>query len=168
MKLPRAIDVLMWTVAEKGDEQSIKQFQQRYPGLAGELAVRLRMVAGIKGSRPVGEAGLFVLRDEALPASYSRLAVACVALLLLASVTFAAYATVQYVNSRRTINEIVAPRAANIEAPTTKTEAPHSGFDAMGEPTPQAESPVQALSDDGQSSRLGRSEERRVGKECRL
>ncbi len=101
MRVPREIDELMWVVAETGDPETCEQFLERYPEFAAELDQRVKMVSNLRGSRPKKSPSLFVPRENVRHFGPSRLAVAGVAMLVLASVTFATFATVQFVNSKR-------------------------------------------------------------------
>ena len=60
MKLPREIDELMWDVAERDDNETLDQFVERYPEFRSELAKRLQMVRGLRGSRPTRPMPAFV------------------------------------------------------------------------------------------------------------
>jgi len=101
MRVPREIDELMWVVAETGDPETNEQFLERYPEFAGELDQRVKMVSNLRGSRPRKSPSQFVPRENVRHFGPSRLAVAGVAVLVLGSVTFATFATVQFVNSKR-------------------------------------------------------------------
>lgn len=133
MRVPREIDELMWVVAEERDPCVVNQFLERYPEFEDELAQRVKMVSGLKGSRPNTEATQFVPREQVRHFGPSRLAVAGIAALLLLSVTFASYATVQYVNSKRSPRPLI--EAPQIVFTAPKFEAPQStggtGLDAL-------------------------------------
>ena len=101
MKVPRELDELMWEISERGDEPTLEQFRSRYPEFDCELDKRLELVKSLRGSRPRGDVPAFVPRERLRDLGPSRLAVAGVALLVLGSVTFATYATMQFVNSKR-------------------------------------------------------------------
>lgn len=98
-KVPREIDELMWEVAEMDDLDTIDQFGARYPEFRNELVKRLHMVRSLRGSRPTNTAPVFIPRQNVRNFGPSRLAMATVAVIVLASVTFATYATMQYVRS---------------------------------------------------------------------
>lgn len=102
MRAPREIEVLMWDVAESGNEQAIEQFNARYPEFASELEKRRQMVGTLRGSRPRREPERFIPRQQVRNFGPSRLAVAGIAAMVLFSVTLATYATMQIVNSKKT------------------------------------------------------------------
>jgi hypothetical protein len=101
MRVPREIDELMWAVAEQRNAETNEQFLERYPEFSAELDRRVQMVSTLRGSRPRREVERFVPSSSVRSFGPSRLAVAGVALLVLASVTFATYATMQFVNAKR-------------------------------------------------------------------
>jgi hypothetical protein len=107
MRVPREIDELMWAVAEQRNPETNEQFLERYPEFADELDQRVQMVHSLRGSRPSPSVERFVPREHVRNFGPSRLAVAGVAMLVLGSVTFAAYATMQYVNSKRSTPSVV-------------------------------------------------------------
>jgi hypothetical protein len=107
MKVPREIDELMWVVAEQDDPTTSEQFLERYPEFSDELDQRVKLVSTLRGSRPRRSPSQFVPRENVRRLGPSRLAVAGVAMLVLVSVTFATYATVQFVNSKRPAQEVV-------------------------------------------------------------
>lgn len=49
-RIPKDVDDLMWSVAESGDSQAVKEFGNRFPHLRGELLKRLQMVGQLKRS----------------------------------------------------------------------------------------------------------------------
>ena len=103
MKAPREIEELMWEVAEGGDQRTIDQFYSRYPEFADELEKRMQMVKNLRGSRPHKDVPSFVPRQSVRTLGPSRLAVAGVSVLVLASVTFATYAAMKFVNSQKAV-----------------------------------------------------------------
>jgi len=103
MRAPREIEELMWEVAEGGDQRTIDQFYSRYPEFADELEKRMQMVKTLRGSRPRKDVPSFVPRQSVRTLGPSRLAVAAVSLLVLASVTYATFAAMQFVNSQKTV-----------------------------------------------------------------
>ena len=106
MKVPREIDELMWVVAEQDDVSTCEQFLERYPEFSEELDQRVKLVSTLRGSRPRRSPSQFVPRESVRRLGPSRLAVAGVAVLVLFSVTFAAYATVQFVNKQRVAQDV--------------------------------------------------------------
>ncbi len=131
MKLPREIDELMWDVAERDDSETLDQFVERYPEFRSELAKRLQMVRGLRGSRPTRPMPAFELKHSVRNLGPSRLTVAGVAVLVIGSVAFATYATVQFLGSRSepTVTESLQDTAASI--PPLKTPNTGSGQDAQ-------------------------------------
>lgn len=107
MKVPREIDELMWVVAEQDDATTSEQFLERYPEFSDELDQRVKLVSTLRGSRPRRSPSQFVPRESVRRLGPSRLAVAGVVMLVLVSVTFATYATVQFVNSKRAPQAVV-------------------------------------------------------------
>lgn len=103
MRAPREIEELMWEVAEGGDQRTIDQFYVRYPEFADELEKRMQMVKTLRGSRPRKDVPSFVPRQSVRTLGPSRLAVAAVSLLVLASVTYATYAAMKFVNSQKVV-----------------------------------------------------------------
>lgn len=99
MKIPREIDELMWEVSELDDLETIDQFGARYPEFRNELVKRIQMVRSLRGSRPKSATPQFVERQNVRNLGPSRLAIAMVSVIVIASMTFATYATVQYVRS---------------------------------------------------------------------
>jgi hypothetical protein len=91
----------MWAVAEDGRESTFEQFHSRYPEYSAELEKRRQMVGNLKGSRPHAGETRFVPRKQVRNFGPSRLAVAGIAVLVLASVTLATYATMKIVNGKR-------------------------------------------------------------------
>ncbi len=91
MKIPREIDELMWSVVEHDDEQTIEDFGNRYPDYRVELAKRVRLVRDLKGSRPAAKPPVFKPVKEVRRLGPSRLAIAGVTTLVIASIGFAAY-----------------------------------------------------------------------------
>lgn len=110
MNVPKEIDELMWEIAETKDDALQTQFVLRYPGFAQELEKRKIMVSDLKGSRPNKEPALFVPSQEVRNFGPSRASVVAASVVFIASATFAAYATVKYLNKRQ-INQHVAPIA---------------------------------------------------------
>lgn len=123
MKVPREIDELMWEVADNRSEALVEQFGSRYPEFVGELEKRIQMVADLKGSRPTRSLPAFEPRSEIRNLGPSRLAVASIAALVLCSVTFAAYALVQFNQSR------------HIDEPMTRPELIFTPPDFVEEPS---------------------------------
>lgn len=120
MNVPREIDELMWEIAESHDETIEKQFVARYPMYVAELDMRRKLIGDLKGSRPTREPAIFVPSAEVRNFGASRLTVAFMAAILVASFGFASYATVRFLTSRNPEAPIVPP---------TKTyEAPPAQF----------------------------------------
>ena len=135
MRLPREIDELMWAVAEDGRESTFDQFHSRYPEYSAELEKRRQMVGNLKGSRPHAEEARFVPRQQVRSFGPSRLAVAGIAVLVLASVTLATYATMQIVNGKR---EAPAP----VDSADIIFNPPDFGNEPMPIQPDQAEKPL--------------------------
>lgn len=95
MKIPREMDELMWSVAEADDPEATAEFGERYPDLRIEMTKRLKMVRGLKGSRPRSRAQRFVPVQTVRQFGPTKLAVAGVVALVLFSVGFASYAVFQ-------------------------------------------------------------------------
>ncbi|MCH7905105.1 MAG: hypothetical protein IH944_11165 [Armatimonadetes bacterium] len=95
MKIPREMDELMWSVAEADDPEATAEFGERYPDLRIEMTKRLKMVRGLKGSRPRSRAERFVPVQTVRHFGPTKLAVAGVTALVLFSVAFASYAVFQ-------------------------------------------------------------------------
>jgi len=52
-RLPRAIDELMWEIAEADSPDAVEEFGNRYPEYRSELVKRLYAVRGLKGAKPL-------------------------------------------------------------------------------------------------------------------
>ena len=117
MNVPREIDELMWEIAERKDEAIEAQFVARYPSFSSELVKRKKMVADLKGSRPLKEPALFVPSQDVRNFGPSRPAVVAASLVLLASFAFATYATMNFFNSRRIDQPVVPPTRIAYESP---------------------------------------------------
>jgi len=100
MKLPREIDELMWDVAERDDSDTLDQFVERYPEFRSELAKRLQMVRGLRGSRPVKSMPAFEPKQTVRNFGPSRLTVTAVVGFVMVSVVFATFATMQYLDTK--------------------------------------------------------------------
>ncbi len=150
MKVPRELDELMWAVAEQRNPETNEQFLERYPEFAGELDQRVKMVSDLRGSRPKCAPSQFVPRETVRQFGPSRLAIAGVAVLVLASVTFATFATVQFVNAKRS-PRVLAEKLPEVifTPPTFPVPGPTEGTGLEGmtpkEPlgtSPQPEQPI--------------------------
>lgn len=141
MRVPREIDELMWAVAEQRNPETNEQFLERYPEFSAELERRVQMVSTLRGSRPRKEPELFVPRESVRSFGPSRLAVAGVAALVLASVTFATFATLKYVNSKRSTGPIVESQPEIIfnppDFPAPFSTTSGTGFEPREENVPQ-------------------------------
>jgi hypothetical protein len=148
VKVPREIDELMWVVAETGDPETNAQFLERYPEFASELDQRVKMVSNLRGSRPQKSPAQFIPRETVRSFGPSRLAVAGVAALVLGSVTFATFATVQFVNSKRSQHPLVdAPQEIIFNPPSFTVPDGSSGTPIEGvtanEPLASGTAPIQ-------------------------
>ncbi|HXH61619.1 MAG TPA: hypothetical protein VNI20_09705, partial [Fimbriimonadaceae bacterium] len=128
MKVPREIDELMWEVADdNGNEVLLEQFRSRYPEFECELDKRIQMVVDLKGSRPSKMPEQFRPSNEVRNFGPSRLAVVGVTTLVLCSLTFAAYALVQYQNARHIEEPLIPPSViftppSYVDGPTAQNE----------------------------------------------
>lgn len=95
MKIPPAVDDLMWLVAENQDASAVEAFVNRYPEFRGEMMRRLRVVADLKRAR--GPAAtmippmLLTKSPRTFGASRSPWAISGVALALTAGIAFAVW-----------------------------------------------------------------------------
>ena len=117
MKIPREMDELMWSVAEADDPQATAEFGERYPDLRVEMTKRLKMVRGLKGSRPRSRAERFVPVQTVRRFGPTKLAVAGVTALVLVSVGFASYAVFQITRKQDSNTAPIGP-AASIDLPS--------------------------------------------------
>lgn len=131
MKLPREIDELMWDVAERDDNDTLDQFVERYPEFRSELAKRLQMVRGLRGSRPVRPMPSFQPKQNVRSLGPSRLAVTAVVGFVMVSVVFATYATMQYLDAKNTTPEAVKPEPAKVTNPGVSSDGGGGGRTAQ-------------------------------------
>ena len=113
MKIPREMDELMWSVAEADDPQATAEFGERYPDLRVEMTKRVKMVRGLKGSRPRSRAERFVPVQTVRRFGPTKLAVAGVTALVLVSVGFASYAVFQITRKQDSNTAPIGPAASN-------------------------------------------------------
>jgi hypothetical protein len=144
MRAPREIDELMWDVAEKGDDATCDQFNSRYPEFVDELAKRRQMIGTLRGSRPRSDVPRFVPREQVRHFGPSRLAVAGIAVLVLASVTLATFATMQIVNSKKSDHGVV-EKPVEIVFNPPDFGAPLAPSDDQADKTPLSAEDVQPL-----------------------
>ena len=126
-KVPREIDELMWEVAELDDLDTIDQFGARYPEFRNELIKRLQMVRSLRGSRPKSATPEFVPRQNVRNFGPSKLAVAMVAIIVLASVSFATYATMKYVRAQEkpvSTSSTTVASSSKVPVPSIPTKRP--------------------------------------------
>ena len=100
IKIPREIDELMWEVAEHNDQAMIDDFGSRYPDYRVELGKRIRIVNDFKGSRPNSSPKQFTPAAKVRSLGPSRLAIAGITTLVIASVGFAAF-SIAYIYDQR-------------------------------------------------------------------
>lgn len=91
-RIPPEIDQLMWDIAEQANSQALDQFETRYPEYKLEMAQRIAMVRGLRGStrRPV-ERPRFQPRPAPAPTWSSPRMVAIAATLVLAAIGVASF-----------------------------------------------------------------------------
>ncbi len=112
-KYPEEIDELMWMLAESDDDAAIEEFGSRYPNYRGELAQRMQMVRGLRGSRPKAEPVVHKVKrftpstPETKVGGPSRWTMSAAAVFVLASLCFATYAVTNYYNQSNRKPEIV-------------------------------------------------------------
>lgn len=105
MKVPPEIDELMWQIAESDNPQAFEEFEQRYPEFLPEMAKRVNMVRGLKGSRPPHapkRRERFMPSRQVAPAPpIPAWTAVLVALALVSGVAFATFGVIRFVDSRQ-------------------------------------------------------------------
>lgn len=133
-KYPEEIDELMWTLAESDDDAAIEEFGERYPNFRSELAQRMQMVRGLRGSRPKAEpvkhkAKRFTpTAPENKVSVPSRWTMTAAAVFVLASLCFATYAVTNYYNQANRKPDVVVnnnlPPDSTPQDPVTENNLP--------------------------------------------
>lgn len=102
MKVPPAIDAVMWELAESADTAAQDAFVARYPEYQAELAQRVRMVRGLKGLKPAAKTKeRFVPVSDPLPMpTTNRWMLPVAATLVLGSLVFATVSITRWLDGQ--------------------------------------------------------------------
>ncbi|MCC7229031.1 MAG: hypothetical protein IT203_01460 [Fimbriimonadaceae bacterium] len=118
-RIPPDVERLMWLVAESHDQDALRDFERRFPGLKGELETRRRMVNDLKGAKGHShlESRIPVFTPKAEPASSARRGLWIAGGLAFAALAVASYSLTSYFNEP-------APKPPHVEPVVTQPVEP--------------------------------------------
>lgn len=118
-RIPPDVERLMWLVAESHDQDALRDFEQRFPGLKDELAIRRRMVTDLKGAKGHShvENRIPVFTPKAQPVSSARRGIWVAGGLAFAALAVASYSLTSYFNAP-------APKIPHVEPVVTQPVEP--------------------------------------------